>query len=68
MRVFLYIFIFIIMKHIIKKVLNETYEYQQLNDICQKLSTGSNQKSPEFMKEIIVFINNSNKRKPADLG
>ena len=47
------------MKHIIKKILKETYEYQSMNDLCQQLTTGSNQKSPEFMYRIKNFIMNS---------
>ena len=47
------------MKHIIKKVLKETYEYQVMNDICQKLTTGSNQKSTEFMYNLKNFIVNN---------
>jgi hypothetical protein len=47
------------MKHVIKKVLKETYEQQQLSDICKQLTTGSNKKSPEFMKKLFDYINNS---------
>lgn len=47
------------MKNIIKKVLKETYEQQQLNDICNQLSTGSNKISEEYMNNLESFINSS---------
>tara|TARA_R110000868_G_scaffold404642_1_gene683017 strand:+ start:484 stop:828 length:345 start_codon:yes stop_codon:yes gene_type:complete len=47
------------MKHILKKILKETYNQQILNNICNQLSTGSNKKSPEFMNQLFDFINNS---------
>lgn len=47
------------MRHIVKKILKETYEHKVLDTICQTLSTGNNQKSPEFMKKLKTFINNS---------
>ena len=44
------------MKYVIKKILKETYDQQQLNDICSKLSTGSNKVSEDYMNNIENFI------------
>lgn len=40
------------MKHVIKKILRETYEQQMLNDICNRISTGSNGESEKFMENL----------------
>jgi hypothetical protein len=40
------------MKNVIKKILNETYEKQFLNKICNKLSTGNNRESITYMVDL----------------
>lgn len=45
-----------IMKYIVKKILKETYDQQIMNDLCQKISTGSNQVSEDFMKNLENYI------------
>lgn len=47
------------MKQTIKKILKETYDQQILNDICNKISTGSNKVSEEFMNNLENYINSS---------
>lgn len=44
------------MKHIIKKILKETYDQQNLSYICQTLTSGSNGESSVFMKNLIKDI------------
>lgn len=47
------------MKHIVKRILKETYDQQTLNDICNRISTGSNKVSEEFMNNLENYINSS---------
>lgn len=44
------------MKHLIKKILKEEYEQQQLNNICNQLTTGSNKVSDDYMNNLEKFI------------
>jgi hypothetical protein len=44
------------MRKLIRKILKESYEKNLLSDICNRLSTGSNKQSPDFMKTLVADI------------
>jgi hypothetical protein len=46
------------MKSSVKKILKETYEKQFLSNICNKLSTGNNHESIEYMVNTIRELRN----------
>ena len=48
------------MKKIVKKILKETYEKNLLSDVCNRISTGSNGESVNFMETLISDIMKTN--------
>lgn len=48
------------MRKLVNKILKETYEKDLLSNICNRISTGSNKQSPEFMKVLVSDLMKTN--------
>lgn len=48
------------MRKLVNRILKETYEKNLLSDVCNRISTGSNKQSPDFIKTLVEDLMKTN--------